>query len=339
VASVRAAHRLILQSEVSYAFVLLGAALAVSFALRELIFPVPSTPFFVVIALVARRASLRTTLMVICVSTLALDLLIQAPFLSLDDPAEDVMVGTGMLLIALIVKRLDDDLRAAERSRLRLQDSSTLAVAAEERVRREIAELLHSRVQSRLVAAWSQLNGVDRLLEVDPAGARLLIRSVSDDLEDIREKEIRQASYLLHPSFIREGLAPAVDSLVERYEREFHISVNVSAGLADLDTPVRNRIPESLRLTAFRIVEEALGNVLRHARARSVLITLDLEGATSLRVCVADDGCGFDVAATKTGLGMASIESRVSQAGGTWSVVSCPGAGTTLSVSIPLPRS
>src|SRR5581483_11283330 len=109
------------------------------------------------------------------------------------------------------------------------------------------------------------------------------------------EREIRQASYLLHPTFIREGLTAAVDSLAERYEGQIAINVTVSPALAALDTPVRNSIPEPLRLAAFRVVEEALGNVLRHAHAKSVAIDLRLDGNDNLEVQVCDDGCGFDV--------------------------------------------
>src|SRR5262249_26015269 len=132
--------------ELGYAALLLAVAFAASLALRGMVFPMP-VPFFVAIAPLAPRRPLPITPLVVVASTLLLDLFFQANFLQLDDPLEDIVVASGMLIVGLVVKRLDDDLRAAEAARARLADSSSQAVAAEERVRREIAELLHSRVQ------------------------------------------------------------------------------------------------------------------------------------------------------------------------------------------------
>ncbi len=279
---------------------LVAAALAVTLWLLPLIAPVSSVAFFVAIALIARHGSLGATLMVAVVSALSLDLFVEPSLLVLDHPAQDLALTVALIAVALVVKASTDELRAAERARGHLQGTAAQAIDAEERVRREIAELLHGRVQSRLVAAWSELRMLEPVLERNTAEAKSRIRAVSDEIDDIREREIRQASCLLHPVFIREGLGPGVDALAEHYERELAIQVEISPRLRALDTPVRNRIPESLRLAAFRVVEEALANVLRHASASAVHIRLDLDALGRLDVVIEDNGRGFDPANTAT---------------------------------------
>jgi signal transduction histidine kinase len=164
-----------------------------------------------------------------------------------------------------------------------------------------------------------------------------LVAQVSHELDEIREQNVRQASYLLHPSFIREGLMPAVYGLAERLEGQVAVTVEVDPAPAAWNTPIRNRLPEALRLAAFRIVEEALGNVVRHTQATTAHMTLSLEAHSSLVITIGDNGCGFDMDWVRSGLGLASIESRVRQAGGHWQITSLPGKGTTVSVCLPLP--
>jgi integral membrane sensor domain MASE1 len=233
---------------------------------------------------------------------------------------------TSMVLAAAVAERKE----AAEE----LRRSTGRVIAATERTRREIAELLHGRVQNRLVAAWHALGACERLWQTDPAEALALVRRVRGEIEDLRRREIQQASYVLHPSFIREGLGPAVDTLAERFEGE--VTLDCSPAFRALDTPIGNRLPEPLRLAAFRVIEEALGNAMRHGRATAVHIALGIDADRHLRVTAGDDGCGFDVGHVRPGLGLSIIESWVSQAGGSWQIVSRPGAGTTVSARLPL---
>ena len=238
-----------------------------------------------------------------------------------------VMAVTSLTLAAAVAER--------SQALTDLQRSSERTIAAEERVRAEIAEFLHGRVQSRLLIAWTRLRTSMQLWSQQPAEALTLVTQVYHELDEIREQDVRQASYLLHPSFIREGLTPAVYALAERYEGEVAITVAVDPALAAWDTPIRNRLPEALRLAAFRIVEEALGNVLTHGQATTALITLGLDGHSSLMITVGDNGRGFDVDQVRPGLGLASIESRVRQAGGHWHITSVLAKGTTVSVYLP----
>src|SRR5207245_2334736 len=86
---------------------------------------------------------------------------------------------------------------------------------------------------------------------------------------------------------------------------------------------------EPLRLAMYRVLEEAINNVYRHASAGRVEVELGLAGS-SLSLLDRDDGCGFDPSAARRGLGLGIVGDRVDQAGGSWSVASALGRGTTV---------
>lgn len=217
-----------------------------------------------------------------------------------------------------------------------VQRSRRLITAAEERTKRNIAEMLHGRVQTRLLVAWHRLGECEKLVGTDCATALALLQEVRDEIDQIREQDVRQASHLLHPSIIRVGLVPAVRSLVRSFESRFQLVVNLDPRLESLDSPLHNAIPTSCRLTAYRAIEEALNNALRHAKPSKVEISLGLDADGQLRVEIADDGVGFDKSKLVMGLGLESIAGRVDQEGGSWDIVSAPGQGTRLSVKLPI---
>jgi signal transduction histidine kinase len=197
---------------------------------------------------------------------------------------------------------------------LQLQDlerSQRLLTENEERVRREISELLHTRVQTKLLIAWHRLSQYEQTQ--NSQAKQQLIEQVRDELEQIREEDVRDASQMLHPSVIRIGLIPAVRSLAARLQKVLRVQVisNDQALAADQD------IPEALRLVAYRIIEEALSNTLKHAQAKEATVRILLNTQT-LEVQIEDSGQGFNRATFKTGLGLSSLEARVLSVGGTW---------------------
>lgn len=217
-----------------------------------------------------------------------------------------------------------------------LQEARQRIMAAEERQRQEIAELLHSRVQTNLLLIWSRLGAARELVQEDPERAVELLGEVQADLDRIREREIRQASYLLHPAIIRVGLIPALRSLASRFEDVLAVSVIAEQRVSELDDPLDNRLSEDFRVSVYRIVEEALNNVHRHARADRAEVSIGIEENGVLRLTVEDNGHGYNTATAQTGLGLTVIDNRVEQLGGTWTVVSAPGRGTRVDASLPL---
>ncbi|MBI3969216.1 MAG: hypothetical protein HY329_26540 [Chloroflexi bacterium] len=230
-------------------------------------------------------------------------------------------------LLAALHERMDD-----------LRWSRHRIIAGQERLRREIAELLHGRVQTKLLVAWHRLGECERLCATDPAQAQALLAEIRAEIDRIREHDVREASHLLHPTIIRVGLVPAIRSLVERFEGSFRVTLRVDPDVTKLDDPARNRLPEPMRLAVYRILEEALANTYRHAAANEVAIELALDADGALVLIARDDGRGFDPAKPPSGLGLTSSAGHVDQFGGAWNITSALGQGTTVSVRIPLDR-
>jgi signal transduction histidine kinase len=218
----------------------------------------------------------------------------------------------------------------------KLRQSWSRAVEAEERVRAEVSELLHGTVQTRLAVAVHMLEQCKARLEHDPAQARSILSRVQDEIDRVSIKDVREASHLLHPAIIRVGLLPAVRSLARSYGEQLRISVEADDEVARLDDALQNRIPYVLRLNAYRVVEEALNNVLAHANAVWARVRLAVRDGRHLELSISDSGRGFDPATGKAGLGLSIIEARVEQAGGVWSVESRVGCGTTVVAWLPL---
>src|SRR5579859_2554716 len=203
---------------------------------------------------------------------------------------------------------------------------------AEERLRREIAEVLHSRVQNRLLAIWYRLEEVQELLPADSTSANKALGDLRGLVDDIRERDVRELSHRLHPSIIRAGLLPALEMLVEELPR-VEVEIRADESVQAIDDAATGGLPEVVRLTAYRVVEEALGNVIKHSGAARATVELHV-GESGLQLEVRDNGRGFD--SLRPGLGVSSMAARVGRLGGTWNITSVPGQGTCVSVVLPV---
>lgn len=218
-----------------------------------------------------------------------------------------------------------------------LREARRVLASQDEKLRKHIAESLHGRVQNRLLLAQLHLARIRESLQPAPVHTAEQLAEVETRLESLREEEIRRLSHLLHPAIVSIGLIPAVEELAEEYERLLDVVVQVDPELARLDDPLQGRIAESIRLTVYRVLAEALQNSLAHGAARSAKIELMLSAdAARIDVRLSDDGCGFDPEQVRIGLGLQTIGARVTDSGGTWEMQSCVGAGTTLVFSMPL---
>ncbi|HEU5317234.1 MAG TPA: ATP-binding protein, partial [Chloroflexota bacterium] len=207
---------------------------------------------------------------------------------------------------------------------------------AEERVRREIAELLHTRIQNQLLSVVFQLGEIEHLWKDAPPEVVAHLRSIRDNLDRIRDREVRIASHRLYPALLDMGLAPALHMLGERYQPHFAVVYAVDPAFSALDAPLDNKLSMPLRETIYRVVEEALSNAQRHAGASRVTIGLALRDPAHVEVTVADNGGGADPAQLKPRLGLRTVEARVRNLGGAWRLTTAPGQGTALSVELPL---
>ncbi|MCI0441164.1 MAG: hypothetical protein L0177_18840 [Chloroflexi bacterium] len=254
--------------------------------------------------------------------------------------------GVGLSVAAVLAVVLSRSFKQREQEESRLQRalgqqleelrrSRQRIVASEESLRKRIAELLHGRVQTRLLVVWHRLGEIQKLLNTEMDRARSLTEDIRNEIDQIREQEVREASHLLHPSIVSLGLVPAIRSLAASFERAFSIAIEVDPDLARLDDPVENKIPESIRLLAYRVLEEGLNNIYKHAQATKVEISLAVDSEHYIGIELRDNGRGFQMEQLKPGLGLVSIADRVGVAGGAWRISSELGSGTTLRVRLP----
>lgn len=204
-----------------------------------------------------------------------------------------------------------------------------LSVEVEER--RRIARELHDETGQSLTALLVGLRVIEertRVPEVRDAARRL--RKIAAETVD----NVGRLARGLHPSVLDDlGLLAATRRYVGDYTKSFDLTVDfrsVGIGAASL--------PSLVQTTVYRIMQEALTNVARHAQARSVRMELKLEGGI-LGLLVQDDGRGFDSAGPlrgAAGLGLHAMRERVVLLGGKLEVESRPGTGTTLRARIPV---
>jgi len=246
----------------------------------------------------------------------------QEPY-SRDDMEILVTMGRSAAL-ALENAKLHEERMAILRQQL------AQVTAAQEEERRRIARELHDGVGPVLASLNLRLRTARKLLERDQLTA--------GEIEELAEQaqvsiqDIRRLIYNLRPAALDElGLVPALREYVARYREEQDLEVVLSL------PETQERLPAPLETALFRIVQEALTNVARHAWARrvEVAMTRDERGVT---LCIADDGRGFDPQAPRAGthLGLWSMRERVEQLGGRLEVASAPGEGTTVKAVIPL---
>jgi signal transduction histidine kinase len=204
-------------------------------------------------------------------------------------------------------------------NRAELRASRTRIVAAADQARRGFERDLHDSAQQRIVSLGLQL----RALESSEEGAMRegIDRAVSD-LMEVNE-HLQEISRGIHPAILsRGGLGPAIKTLTRR-----------SAVPVALDADVDCRMPESIEVAAYYVVAEALTNTAKHAQASEIQIHASC-GDGEFRMTISDDGIGG--ATTRDGTGLIGLKDRVEAVSGRLVIDSPVGAGTTLTMMIPL---
>lgn len=196
-----------------------------------------------------------------------------------------------------------------------LRESRARVVAVQEGVRRDIASHLHGRVQGQLLA----LRG--RLQEALEGGASQpehtqAVSEVAEGIGRVAQEEISVLSRRLYPAMLRRGLTPALHSLVDQFELVLPVKADVHEGVGSLERADPGSIPEGVRLAAYRIVEEALGNALKHAHASAVIVEAEIHSGEKLRIAVRDNGRGFNPGEPRDGLGLMAMQDYAAAVGG-----------------------
>lgn len=220
-----------------------------------------------------------------------------------------------------------------------LQDSRRRIVSVQEGVRREIASHLHGRVQARMLVLRTQLYRTIQRADPSPEAGEQLTTIIAQ-LDDLIQNDITSLSRQLYPSIVRRGMIPALQSLADQFEPSFTVRLDISDEFRRLEEADRRAVPESVRLAAYRIIEDALTNVLKHAEASTARIRLDIEPGDELRLTIEDDGMGFDLGPgghpSGRGLGLEAMQDYASAVGGSCTIWSAPGRGTSITAHLPL---
>jgi signal transduction histidine kinase len=211
-----------------------------------------------------------------------------------------------------------------------LREQFAQVTAAQEEERQRIARELHDGLGPALASLNIRLLTVRKLLDRED-------HAVSSEIQELAEqvqasiRDIRRLIHDLRPVALDElGLVPALREHLARCEREHSIVIEFEA-----DT--EGRLPAAVETALFRIVQEAVNNVLRHAQAQRVCVKLS-QDAGYVKLCITDDGQGFDTHFPRSGrhVGLWSMRERVEQLGGRFEVHSAPGQGTSVITSVPL---
>jgi signal transduction histidine kinase len=195
---------------------------------------------------------------------------------------------------------------------------------------KRIAHALHDEAGQLLAAVYL---AVDQLAADVPDQQRQRLMNVRSLLDQVRE-QIRQLSHELRPTLLDDlGLIPALEFLAQGMSSRAGIPITIEGSRNGRFTPV-------VETALYRIVREALSNVLRHSRASHVNVHVERENR-NVRCVVRDDGVGFDVNSVFTrkgekGFGLIGIRERLEGLNGSLEINSTPGRGTELRITIPL---
>jgi two-component system, NarL family, sensor histidine kinase DevS len=232
----------------------------------------------------------------------------------------------------------DEDVRLAETFAARAavavdlservaSDALRRVVSAQELERQRLARELHDETGQALTSILLGLKGVEDAKSSTEASAAAseLRQLVVSTLQDVRRLAVE-----LRPKALDDfGLVSALERLAETFREQTGIQVDLEPRLGE------DRLPPDVETTLYRITQEALTNVVKHAQAKRVSIVLTRRNR-SISAVIEDDGRGFGMDETGgNGLGLLGMRERIALLGGRLSIESSPGSGTTLSIEVP----
>ena len=246
---------------------------------------------------------------------------LRAPLTGLEPQADQLARTFNMMLEAI------DD---ANRQR------ATQIINAQEEERKRVARELHDETSQVLTSLLISLAVLEESITSPEARNRI---SETRLLAHQTLRAIRNLSLDLRPSALDDlGLLPALRWYIKEYQQKFALPVNFQA------SGLKERLPTEIETVVYRIVQEALTNVAKHAQAQTVLVHVEGDAGT-IQITICDDGRGFDTQrhqrtlepGQEHGWGLVGMRERASLLGGTLQITSKSGHGTTICARIPIP--
>ena len=241
----------------------------------------------------------------------------------------------GLVLAYLFVETRFRVLRRLQAEAVaREQDMLTMNAVMQERER--LSRELHDGVAQLVAHLLLRLDTIKELVEAGrPQETQAELESLHGVADEIYA-DIGESIAGLRTNVTERGLVRALQDYVDQFEERHQLPTSLRTDEA------ADQLPPLAALQLFRLVQEALTNVRKHARAHEATVTLTATGPDQLRVVIADDGRGFVPGSQGNGkarpLGLTSMRERVEALGGTFQVTSQPGAGTQVTATIPMPR-
>ena len=213
-----------------------------------------------------------------------------------------------------------------------LQSLTAQLMAAQEEERRRIAQELHDDINQRLALLAIDMGKV----ESDPAAmtgqTRAITHSLAQRLAKISD-DVRRMAYQFHPSILDDlGLTAALKQLTDEW------SVRTGIKVVIVQEEIADPLPSNIASCLYRVAQEGLANIIKHARAARVELELTCD-AQEVTLSIHDTGVGFDleeIQARHPGLGLVNMRERVRSVRGRFTIQSEPGRGTRIIVQIPL---
>ena len=240
------------------------------------------------------------------------------------------LASVNEALVAEVAERMQTE-QSLESNRQELQKLASRLLRVQEEERRRISRDLHDDINQRLALLAMEIEAVERQLSVSPVHVGRAVRAIQDRVVELSE-DVRHLAYQFHPSILDDlGLPIALQRLVD----DFSARSNVRGSFHHKSIP--EVVPQEIATCLYRVAQESLNNVLRHAQASRVDVEL-VRSQFELLVTIVDDGVGFDSEASQYGehgLGLLSMKERVALVHGALQIISAVGKGTRVQVVVP----
>ena len=288
-----------------------------------------SLVFVIIIVLESRTGSLTSSLLASVIATLGLAYIAPpAHSFRVDDPFDDVAIAT-FFVISIVISQLVSKLRRMTEEAMSTVDRKL--IEAEERERAWIARELHDDFNQRMALVSVNLECLQLALSDSEAVARRQVEQARQQMSDLAT-DIQALAHHLHSSKLEYlGIATAARGLCRELSEKHALNIDVQCDAVPKD------LPRHLAVTLFRVLQEALQNVLKHSGSAQVDVALT-GTPDGIELSVHDSGIGFDpkLAMKGTGLGLVSMQERVKLVRGEFGISSQANRGTTIQARVPL---